>query len=65
MKKQILVGVGALLVLLGALWTGQGLGWIGNSGMSGQTAWAIIGPIVALVGAAMAVSGLRATRQSQ
>jgi hypothetical protein len=65
MRKQLLVGVGALLVMLGALWTAQGLGWIGGSAMSGQTTWAVIGPFVALVGVAMAVSGLRATRQSQ
>jgi hypothetical protein len=65
MRKQLLVGVGALLVMLGALWTAQGLGWIGGSAMSGQTTWAVVGPLVALVGVAMAVSGLRATRQSQ
>jgi hypothetical protein len=42
--------LGIVLVLLGALWTLQGLGVMGGSAMSGSTMWAIIGPIVAVVG---------------
>jgi len=51
--------LGVLLVLVGLLWTGQGLGWIGGSAMSGVTLWAIIGPIVALGGVALIVRGSR------
>jgi hypothetical protein len=62
MKKALLVGVGALLVLTGAVWTLQGLGYIGGSGMSGVAVWAVIGPLVAFVGLAMASAGLRGRR---
>jgi hypothetical protein len=42
---------GLVLLLLGILWTLQGLGVTGQSGgMNGQTIWAVIGPIVGVVG---------------
>ncbi len=41
---------GVVLVAMGLLWTGQGLGYIGGSFMTGSTTWAIIGPITALAG---------------
>src|SRR4051794_29506810 len=44
------------MVLVGALWTGQGLGWIGGSSMSGSGTWAIIGPSGAGLGVALAIS---------
>ena len=44
------------MVLVGAVWTGQGLGWIGGSSMSGDSTWAIIGPIVAGLGVALAIT---------
>ncbi len=59
MSKQVLVGIGLLLVFLGLLWTGQGLGWIGGSFMTGETLWAVIGPVVAVVGAVLAYRGSR------
>ena len=52
------LSIAVLMVLVGALWTGQGLGWIGGA-MSGVTLWAIIGPVVALAGVALVVSGAR------
>ncbi len=59
MNKPLLSGVGALLVLMGGIWTGQGLGYINGSFMTGSTVWAVIGPIVALAGIAMVVAGSR------
>ena len=50
---QLVVGI--VLVLLGALWTLQGVGVIGGSAMSGSMMWAIIGPIVAIVGIVLIV----------
>ncbi|SDB95044.1 hypothetical protein GA0111570_11164 [Raineyella antarctica] len=53
MKAQrvvLLVG-GLVLVLVGVLWSLQGLGMVGGSVMSGVTLWAIVGPVVAVVGA--------------
>jgi hypothetical protein len=54
-----LIGLGGLLVLVGAVWFLQGIDVLGGSGMSGKTLWAVVGPIVALVGAGMVVTGLR------
>jgi hypothetical protein len=48
--------VALLMVLVGALFTGQGLGWIGGSAMTGESAWAIIGPILAGLGVGLAIS---------
>jgi hypothetical protein len=58
-KNQAIMVVGAALVFVGALWTGQGLGYIGGSFMTGSTLWAVIGPIVVIVGAAMLVVSRR------
>ena len=51
--------IGVVLVLVGGLWTLQGLGVVGGSAMSGVTLWAIIGPLVVLAGAALVVTGRR------
>ncbi|MEV6156130.1 hypothetical protein AB0L53_37885 [Nonomuraea sp. NPDC052129] len=63
MKAWIFLVLGVLLVLMGALWTLQGLGVVGGSVMSGVTLWAIIGPIVLIVGAVVAFIGIRQVRQ--
>lgn len=59
MKKPVWIVVGVLLILLGALWGLQGLGVVGGSAMSGTTLWAVVGPIVAVVGVILLVTGLR------
>jgi len=59
MSRTVSMVLGVLLVLVGLLWTGQGLGWIGGSAMTGVTLWAIIGPLVALGGVALIVRGSR------
>ena len=51
--------VGILVFLVGALWTLQGLDVVGGSPMSGVTLWAIVGPIVAIIGLVVAGVGLR------
>ncbi|MFN0283684.1 MAG: hypothetical protein ACKVZ6_17140 [Kineosporiaceae bacterium] len=61
MSKQLLVGIGLFLVVIGAIWTGQGLGLIGGSFMSGEVLWAVIGPVVAVLGAGVAYAGSRRT----
>jgi hypothetical protein len=59
MSGPLRIGLGILLVLVGALWTLQGLGVVGGSVMSGVTLWAIIGPLVVLAGIALIVTGRR------
>lgn len=53
-RRTALVALGILLVLLGALWTLQGLNVVGGSGMSGNKLWAVIGPLVVVAGALVA-----------
>ena len=49
--------LGVLAVLVGIVWTLQGLNVLKGSGMSGQPMWAIIGPILAIVGLALVTFG--------
>ena len=57
--KWVLVIVGALLILSGIVWTLQGLDLLGGSSMSGNTIWAVIGPVTAIVGAVLFLRGVR------
>lgn len=59
MKRVLLVGVGLLITVAGVIFTLQGVGAIGGSVMSGVTFWAVVGPVIALAGLAMAAVGLR------
>lgn len=59
MKWLLLVGVGVLITLAGVVFTLQGAGVIGGSAMSGVTLWAVVGPVIAVVGLAVAAVGLR------
>lgn len=49
------LAVAVLLILIGALWTFQGLGYIEGSAMSGEQTWAIVGPITAGLGLALGI----------
>jgi len=60
MMRNVVVGLGALLVLVGAVWTLQGIGVLGGSAMSGNPVWAVVGPVVAIAGAVLAGRSLRA-----
>lgn len=60
--RPILLVVGTLMVLMGLLWTGQGLGlimWPSSSFMLGQPRWALYGSITAGVGALLVWLGAR------
>jgi hypothetical protein len=60
MRGWFTLVLGLLAVVVGAVWTLQGLGYVGGSVMTGKTLWAVIGPIVVLVGLVLLVVGLRA-----
>ena len=55
MSRPVRIIIGVIVLLVGALWTLQGLGYIGGSAMSGVTLWAVIGPIVAVAGLGLAL----------
>jgi hypothetical protein len=53
------MAVGVLAIVLGGLWTLQGLDVVEGSVMSGNSKWAVIGPIVAAAGLILIVIGVR------
>lgn len=59
MSPRLRVGLGVVLMIIGAIWGLQGLGVIGGSAMSGVTLWAVIGPLVVVAGLTLALSGRR------
>jgi hypothetical protein len=59
MKRVLLIGAGLLITVAGVVFTLQGVGTMGGSAMSGVTFWAVVGPVIALIGLAMVAVGLR------
>jgi len=57
--KIILLIVAGVLIVIGAVWALQGLGVLGGSAMSGNSTWAVIGPILVVVGLVVGVIALR------
>ena len=57
--RWVWVVIGFLLLGAGVVWLLQGINVLQGSFMSGSLMWAIIGPIVALVGLALMWLGLR------
>lgn len=53
--------VGAILVLVGAVWIGQGVNVLHGSGMSGHGVWAVIGAVVLVIGVAVLGPALRSS----
>jgi hypothetical protein len=64
MRSGVLTAAGVVLTIAGVIWALQGFGVIGGSFMSGDSVWAIIGPIVAAVGLILAVIGVRRARSA-
>jgi hypothetical protein len=58
----IRVVVGALIAIVGAVWIGQGVGWIEGSFMTGDAWWAVIGAVCLVAGLALVAVALRARR---
>lgn len=64
MRAWLFLLVGILAMLVGVVWTLQGLDVVGGSAMSGNAVFAVVGPIVAIVGLIVAVAGVRGLRRS-
>jgi hypothetical protein len=65
MKGWLPMVLGLLALVLGAVWTLQGLNVLSDSKMSGVTAFAIIGPILAIIGLVLIVVGMRIRNRSK
>lgn len=59
MKKALPLVVGGLMLVVGLVWTFQGLGYLSGSPMTGVAFWAIVGPLVAGLGLALMIVALR------
>jgi hypothetical protein len=57
--RVVFLALSVLMVVVGVIWTLQGIGTIGGSAMSDQRFWAVIGPAVAGFGVALAIVSLR------
>lgn len=57
-----ILGLGVVVTCFGVLWALQGFGVVGGSPMSNTTTWSVIGPIVAVIGIAIAGFGARARK---
>jgi len=59
-RARVIIGV--ILILVGAVWFGQGIGAIGGSFMTGDALWAVIGAVCVFFGAALLLGARRAPR---
>lgn len=50
--KRIANIIAVFVIIVGAIWTLQGAGWLGGSFMTGRTEWLWIGIVTALAGCA-------------
>lgn len=57
--RYLWLAIGVVAVLAGLVWTLQGLSVLEGSPMSGDSTWAIVGPIVAVVGMLVVLFALR------
>ncbi|MEV0719286.1 hypothetical protein [Asanoa sp. NPDC050611] len=65
MKGWFRLTLGLLAVVVGLVWTLQGLGYLRGSLMSGDDIWAIIGPVLVAIGLLLLVIGLRARSKAK
>jgi hypothetical protein len=63
MRRAVALALGILMVVVGGLWTLQGLGYVGGSAMTGSDTWAIIGPAVAGLGLALVIVVVQRSRE--
>ncbi|MFE9193315.1 hypothetical protein ACFYL6_27310 [Micromonospora sp. NPDC007208] len=63
MRGWLPLTLGLLAVVIGAVWTVQGLGYVSGSVMTDEKIWALIGPLVALAGLVVLWLGLRSRRR--
>ena len=62
MTRWIAPVAGVLLILLGGLWTLQGVGLVGGSFMTGSRLWLVIGLILVVAGVALLLRRRRRPR---
>jgi hypothetical protein len=63
-RSGVLTAIGVIATIAGVIWALQGFGVIGGSFMSGNSVWAIIGPIVAVAGLLLTAMSIRRARSA-
>ncbi|SCL24644.1 hypothetical protein GA0070624_2960 [Micromonospora rhizosphaerae] len=63
MRGWLRLTLGLLAVVIGAVWTVQGLGYVNGSVLTDQRIWAVIGPVIVLIGLVALWYGMRARRR--
>lgn len=59
--RNAVIGLGGVMAAAGLLFTLQGLGYVGGSPMSDVEFWAVAGPVIAGLGVALVIVGVRGT----
>ena len=57
--------VGAVLVVVGAVWFAQGIDVLGGSPMTGNAFWAVVGLPMVVIGVVLITSAGRASRRDR
>lgn len=55
LRRAVGLSIAGLMILVGVVWAGQGMGYIGGSSMTDQDQWAFIGSITAGLGVALVI----------
>ncbi|SDO99359.1 hypothetical protein SAMN04515671_2598 [Nakamurella panacisegetis] len=63
MRRNLLIGLGGLILVLGLLFLLQGSGVVHGSPMTDDHFWIYAGAVIAVVGAALLSVGLRVGRR--
>ena len=63
MGKIVVIALGVLLTVSGAVFTFQGLGYLKGSSMTGSSFWAVVGPIIAALGVSLLYVAIRGPRK--
>lgn len=62
LMRIVMIVVGVILAVFGVVFALQGIGLLGGSAMTGDPTWAIIGPVLAVIGLVVLGFGLRRRR---
>ncbi len=61
--RFVLLAIGGLMALVGAVWLLQGVGILPGSFMTGQAFWAVVGAVMIVVGGSLVLAGIRSNRR--
>jgi hypothetical protein len=65
LRGWLTMSLGLLALVLGGVWTLQGLDYLGDSLMSGQKVWAVVGGALIVVGLLLIIVGMRRRSRGQ